>query len=397
MTTVRTDTNSEASREAPLRPDRGAWLRTARYLAAWLTGRAPVELRSARLPVAGRTVDADLYHPQGEGDPLRAWIVLHGLTRPGRRHRALARFARALAASGARVLIPDIPSWRALELDPEATDRTVEGALRFLEGVPGVRPDGVVLAGFSFGAPQVLRVARRPETARHLAGTVAWGGYHHLGRTIDFQLTGGYSGREPNGSPAEGSLRPDPYGRWVVAGNCLTEAYPEGGDVARALLQLAREVGERQEPADSPRVPPLVATHRFRVAPERRPLFDVFAPPHGGFPDPRAAREVVDALDGPVQRAFPLLDPGPHLGPLECPARLLHSRTDRMIPYTETVELARALEGTGDLDVTITGLFSHSGRPGGGLLSGFSEGRRFLRALGRVLALSAPPPAARRR
>ena len=370
----------------PARP--GAWRRTARYLAAWQTGRADVRRHSVRLPGAGQIVDGDVYHPQGAGDPLRAWIVLHGLTRPGRRHEALVRFVRALAASGAVVLVPEIPPWQALRLDSEATDATVEGALEFLSGGPG----GPVLAGFSFGAPQALRVARRPDLAARLAGVVAWGGYHDLGRTIDFQLTGKVVGQEPDGGPAQATLHPDPYARLVVGGNCLPAAYPGSEDVAAALLHLAREAGERKRPADSPELAPLVANYRLRVAPERRALYDIFARPGGELPDAAAAREVVNALDGPVQQAFPLLDPGPHLGPLPLPARLLHSRTDRMIPFTETVELAQALKSTEDLDLTITGLFGHSGRVGASLLSAYGETRRFLGALHRILALSHPDP-----
>ena len=86
-------------------------LRTTRALTSWITGRSAVDVHETVLPRGDREVPASVTLPAGGGRNLPGWVVLHGVTRPGRFHPTLLRFVRALAASKAAVLVPQVPEW----------------------------------------------------------------------------------------------------------------------------------------------------------------------------------------------------------------------------------------------------------------------------------------------
>jgi len=137
--------------------------------------------------------------------------------------------------------------------------------------------------------------------------------------------------------------------------------------VARALRGLAVEAGERGIPAWDP-IYDALKEHLRRGIPRRlRGLFDLFAPPTGTDPDPRAAREMVDLMVPAARREMPLLDPLRMIEGIRVPVRLIHARTDHLIPFTETLALAHALRHRApDLEPHLTGLFQHSGTSEGG-------------------------------
>src|SRR5690554_6439481 len=108
---------------------------------------------------------ADLYVPLRAKRKLPGYVVLHGLTRTVRAHVGLRTFARAVAASGHAVLVPEIPEWRELRVAPAITLETIQAAVRELHDRPEVDPDRIALVGFSFGATQALIAASDPSTA----------------------------------------------------------------------------------------------------------------------------------------------------------------------------------------------------------------------------------------
>lgn len=323
--------------------------------------------------------------------PLPGWVVLHGITRPGRHHPGLKRFASALASTGARVLIPEIREWTELDFAPERSQVVLRSAVRWLEGTPDTAPGGAFLVGFSFGGPQVLVAASDPDLDGKLRGVLAWGSYASLERTLRFQFTGehGYGG---TGYRAE----PDPYGRWVVAANCLprTPAGRDATDVAGALRDLAARAGDLQIPANHLSLEPVRSEVRLRVSPERRELFDLFAPPATGSTPPRpgapireTADQLVEAMARAARDTMPLLDPIARVGRIRVPVRLLHGRNDVLIPFTETLALAEVLRDRAEnVKTGITGLFAHSGGSSGtgSPWARTRGGLHFLRVLRRV-------------
>lgn len=362
-----------------------ATTRTFRYGHCWLTGNAPVRVREVELDRPDRTVPGTLLVPRTGRGPWPTWVVLHGMTRMGRHHHALTRFVRALGSSGAAVLVPEVPEWTDLRVDPGVTTPTVGASVRKLrrEGVlaPG---DRVGLIGFSFGSPQALLTSVDPDVGPDVGAVVGFGGYCDLERTLRFLLTGRHEWQR-----RQRTLAPDPYGRWIVAANLLprTTGYESSQDVADALRAMAREAGDRGLPAWDPSYDPYKAELRDRLAPGDRSLFDLFA----AASDRPAPLDELEALVVPLARAAreaePLMEPFPGVRDVAVPVHLLHGRNDRLIPYTESLRMGERLPERVASRVTITGLFAHSsGDSTLGLVTGIREAWVFCGALGRVLA-----------
>jgi pimeloyl-ACP methyl ester carboxylesterase len=338
-------------------------LRTFRYTACWLTGRASLVTREVRLDRAGTPVPATLTMPARVGHPLPTWIVLHGITRPGRGHPTLVRFTRALASAGFAVVVPEVPEWRELSLATHLTVPTIRACLAALDAVDDVAHLPVGLVGFSFGAPQAIAASADPVLRGRIAGVVGFGGFCDLERTLRFQFTGEHEwGRERH------HLRPDPYGRWIVGANYLT-AIP--GHEGRAAV------------ADAPR-----RELRRALSAEDRPVFDLFAPASPAEPDRVEGEAMALALADAGRRVEPALEATRSFGDVGGPVHILHGRQDHLIPFSEAFRLRNALPADAVAGATVTSLFGHSAQdPFPGPIEGARETVSFFRALAGVLGV----------
>jgi hypothetical protein len=332
-------------------------LRAARFVRAFY--RPPGELLEEEVEVTSGEVrmPATLLRP-ATSSALPGRVLLHGITVPGREHGALRRFAQALAASGNVVLIPEIREWSELRIAPARAEQAIRAAAAFLAPRAGVLPGGVGVIGFSFGATQALICASRDDLDADIRSVVSFGGYCDLQRTVRFAFTG-----EHEWGGVVRHLSPDPYGRWIVVGNYLTDGpgYGSAGPVAEAALELAREAGRRGAYAGSSEYGLLKRALREGLAPELRPLWDLVAPP-GDLPTNRdGALELADALVDAALVREPELDPRPFLPSLARPAVLAHGRADHLIPFTETLRLRSRIPPDVPVRVYVTRLFAHSG------------------------------------
>ena len=337
---------------------------------------------------------ATLHLPRRSRARLPGWVVLHGLTRSGRTHPGLRRFARALAASGAAVMVPEITAWRELRVRPAVAVPLIRSAIRSLDALEITEPGGVGLCGFSFGATQGLVAAADANTRPHLRGVAAWGGYRDVGRLFRFGLTGRHE--------YEGERRavaPDPYGGWVMGANYLTAVpgYEACDAAADALRRLAIEAGDAGVYSGDPAFDPVKVRNGEGLSGLDRDVYALFAPPSTAWsaaaePDP-ASLAFADALAEAAVAAEPLLDPGEALPRLATPTVVAHGRDDRLVPFTEGLRLARGVPEGVLRRVTITGLFAHSGGASAGLgpVGLAREARRFLGLLGGILALVDEP------
>jgi len=333
-------------------------LRTARYARSWRTGGDSLVEEEVVIDRLGSQVGATLLRPSRSSGPLPGWIALGGVSRMGRRHPQLVRFARALASSGAAVLVPEVPEWRSLKMTPKVVAPTLRGCIELLRGRADVATDKLGLIGFSFGAPQVAIAAAREDLAEHVAGIVLFGGYCCLERTMTCQLTGDH---EWQGS--EYKLRPDPFGGWVVASNHLTDVpgCEDARDVAEALHALAHAASGQRIAAWDPRHDPMIEQLRAALPTRRRELFDLFAMPSDRVhPEPQQGREMALKLAEACRRMEPLLDPAAQLAEVELPTQLIHGRGDRLIPFTEGFRLLEGLPQRARRGLTVTGLFNHT-------------------------------------
>ena len=342
-------------------------LDTLRFGRGWLRPRPGVRTREIRVqpdddtpPVPATLMEAD------DTLPAPAWVVLHGLTRPGRHHASLIRFGHALASTGGRVLIPEIPEWVALDFAPERAQAVIRGAVERMFTDRNTQAGGVTLVGFSFGAPQALLAASDPGFSQRLRAVVGWGGYADLARAFSFQLTGEH---EWDGESYHQT--PDPYGRWIVGANCLplVPGFGEAEPVADALRALAAEAGDRQVDARDPTLDGLKTHLKVGLPHRTRALFDLFAPPTHREPDPDESRRLVELIAPAARREMPLVDPLRMIEAIRVPVRLLHSRSDHLIPFTETLRTAHILRRRApSLEASVTGFFQHSGQPERGSL-----------------------------
>lgn len=357
--------------------------RVLRYTRAWLAGAENVVEVEITLDREGTPVPATIVRPRGVARPLPAWVVLHGLTRPGRAHAQLVRFTRAVASAGMAAIVPEVPEWRRLSLAPHLTTPTVRAAIRGLR-VTGVAPPGPVgLVGFSFAVPHAIATLAHPQLRDDIAGVCGFGGYCSIEHTFRFLLEGHH---EWLGTAYH--LRPDPYGRWIVAANYLTSVngYEDATDVAEGLRTLALHTGDIGAASWDPVYDAEIRRIRSSISEERRGVFDLFAAESSaaegeGFPPGLAGR-----LAEAARLRDPGVDPTSALARVRGPVHILHGRKDHLIPFTESRRLFHALPRA-ERRLTVTRLFGHSNRDPFRTGAAFTEVPRFLRALGAAFAL----------
>lgn len=352
--------------------------RTLRYARAWLGRPGDLGEDEMILDRDGVQVPATLVRPRRTMERVPAWVVMHGVTRPGRAHQQLVRFTRAVASAGLAAIVPEVPEWRALRLAPDLSRPTVAAAIAGLRDTGIVRDEPVGVIGFSFGAPHAIAVGGDPILSDLVGGVCGFGGYCGLESTFRFMMTGRHEWRGERYVH-----RPDPYGRWIVGANYLTAVpeYQDAVDVADALRALATHVGDLGAPSWDPANDAAILEVRAEVHESRRDLFDAFAPTSEASP---AAHEdaagLAEDLAHAARQLHPQLDPTPALAEVHVPTHLLHGRMDHLIPFTETFRLNEALTSV-QARLTITRIFGHSAQDRFPLARALSEIPRFLKAL----------------
>ncbi|CAN5731594.1 hypothetical protein BH23GEM8_BH23GEM8_08020 [soil metagenome] len=336
-------------------------LRVARFLHSFIRDTSDRVIEDeVGVRVAGGEVPATLFRPPGNA-ALPGWLVLHGITVPGRHHGMLRRFARSLARSGGVVLIPEIAPWMNLRMDPDTANATLAAAAHALASRDDVSPGGISLVGFSFGATQALITAAHDTGVGEIRSVVGFGGYCDLRRTIAFMMTGEH---EWNGT--HHWLDPDPYGRWIVAANYLlnTPGYGEMEAVASAARAMAAEAGRVGAYAADPQFDALKLQLRSDLSATEREVWDLLAPATGERPPLAAAHELAEGLSETALKTHPVLDPQTILPTLRKRLVLAHGRADHLVPFTETLRTRSLLPSDAPVDSCITRLFAHSTEAG---------------------------------
>jgi dienelactone hydrolase len=204
-----------------------AYTQSVALLMQWNGSQLPAVLK----PIAGRKItiqDVTIPSPNG---PIRARIYspanisnapglvfVHGLNHQGIDEAKMKRYARWKAASGIRVLTPDVPDLRAYKMTASAIDIMGESARWFSQqtGHP------VTLMGVSFAGGMALMAAARPAYASSIKMVLVVGGYDDLSRLAHFYITG--SEPHPNGSVQ--TMQPNPFGAPLVEYTALAYLVP---------------------------------------------------------------------------------------------------------------------------------------------------------------------------
>src|SRR3989442_13657232 len=124
---------------------------------SWLAPlHAEVVVEEMSIEAGGRRLVADLYRPSA---PRGALLLVHGLSRTGRRHPELVRLARLLARHHRLVLVPHFEGLAAYRLSGREVAE-VRAALRAL----APQSPSIGGAGLGFGAgPGPLGAAHVPD------------------------------------------------------------------------------------------------------------------------------------------------------------------------------------------------------------------------------------------
>jgi len=284
---------------------------------------APVR-QTVRYRIEGRRYTGDLYLVP---DAPRAGIVLvPGVVPAGKDDPRLVALAHTLARLRFAVLVPDLPGLR--ELKVRSSDvREVADAFAYLLSREDLVPDGRAgIAGFSYGAGPVLLAGLEPDIRERVSFILALGGYHDLKSIVSYFTTGFYRD-ETTGEWRY--LKPRPYATWVFAlSNADLLVRPEDRKRLRAYLAQLAEAGQRDD---------LVPMEG--LAPDAQALQDLLV-----NDQPARVPALIGRLSPQMRAELEGVNPAGHdLSAIKAQVILLHGRSDNIIPYTESIALARAL------------------------------------------------------
>ncbi len=280
------------------------------------------------IDVGPRKVVADLYRPRR---PRAALLLVHGLSRAGRRHPELVRLARLLAGHGELVLVPEIEGLAAFRLGGTEVE-DIRGALRYLAGMS----PAAGIAGFSFGAGPAL-VAAADFPALRLAGS--FGGYAEVAHVIAFVTTGVHTF-----GARRYVQRHEEYNRWKLL--AMLRGFVDGARDREILAAIAER--KLADPAAD------TGSLEAALGAEGRAVLRLVLNRQED-----AVPGLLAALSPRARQAMAALSPLAIVPRLHGRLLIAHGLGDDSIPFTESLRLAEAADGRARLALLRT--FDHTG------------------------------------
>ena len=275
----------------------------------------PLEEKMTEIPTSIGPIRARLYIPQGVADPP-AMVVVHGVHHLGIDEPRLMALARALSASGIRVLTPELSALADYKIDSASINLIGESS-RNLSASTGKK---VGVLGVSFGGGLSLIAAARPQYAPYISFVVSVGAHDDLERVSQFLITN--QTPRPDGTTLH--MQAHEYGPLVLIYSHLEDFFPPA-DLAAAhkalRLLLWENVAESKKAA-------------ARLSPPSRQKMELLY------------RGEVEPLDSEMKQAIlrhraEMAPASPHgqLASLHVPVLLLHGSADNVIPPSEMLWL----------------------------------------------------------
>jgi dienelactone hydrolase len=309
-------------------PDRGTL--------AWITPTPVVE----RFLISGgeQQIPADLYRVP-DSKRRAAILLTHGIIESGKDDPRLIRFARSLARSGFVVLVPELRGMKSFRIRFGDVDDIV-ASVRFLAAKKEIVDEGKMgLVGFSYGAGPTFMAAAHPSISRQVKFMLSFGGYYDPINVIRFITTGHYEYRGE-----KGFLKPEPYGKFVFFMNNVDYVQNERD------RELLREIFKQEETKKGDDLLPLIG----RLTPSGRYLYELLT-----NDDPHRVDELVKRIDPRVRDYLKRLAVAPLVPKIQAYLLIGHGSTDPLIPYTESLRLADAVQDPSRVHLVILKLFSH--------------------------------------
>ena len=283
-------------------------------------------------------VPVTVVRPNGS-PPWPTLVFMNGATPDGRAHPMVLRLSAALARTGRRVFIPDLPGIAGGELSPA----TLAAASSFVEAAADLDEtahERVALAGVSVGASLALLTAADRKVADRVSAVAGVAPYSDLANVMLLATTGTYRD--------EGKLMPYPVPPYLAVG------------LARSLAAMLPPTPATATLCDELRsLDPALATardfreHTFRDAGDAAvTLFDLLS-------NRDAARfdDLYAALPAQIRATAKALSPLHVASRLQAPVELATAPRDRYFPVAES----RALTASSPyVRLTVTSLLAHA-------------------------------------
>jgi dienelactone hydrolase len=292
----------------------------------------------------GRTIIATLYRPPragaGTGAEARTGIILvHGVNETGKDDERIVWLADLLARSGFTVLTPDFLGFKTLTVRTSDVEELV-ASIQYLGGGAGdVGPGRIGLIGFSYGAGPTLIAAADPRVRDRVQFVVSFGGYYDLLNVVTFVTTGHFGFRDVRGWTV-----PNEYTRWIFLRYNL-ELIPSQRD-----RDILREIAVAKAKDPAVEAAPLAAT----LGPEGRAAYELLVNRR-----PERVADLVAALGPRARQQIQFLSPSRVIQDLRARLFVVHSDPDDFMPKTESLRLAAALEGRGNVHLALLRVFNH--------------------------------------
>jgi dienelactone hydrolase len=279
-----------------------------------------------------------LYRP-GSGPPGSGVILVHGVNETGKDDERIVWLADLLARAGFSVLTPDFLGFKTLTLRASDVEELTASIRYLAREAPGVQPGPVGLIGFSYGAGPTLIAASDAGVREAVRFVVSFGGYYDLQNVITFITTGHYEY-----GPLHGQSVPSPYSRWIFLHYNLE------------LIESPRDRMLLREIATGKRRNPRLEAGLLveGLSPEGRAIYELME-----NRDPEQVPDLLRRLPSALQGQIRFLSPSRLVRGFPGRLYVVHSDPDDYIPVTESLRLAAAMEGSGNVRLTLLRTFDH--------------------------------------
>lgn len=277
--------------------------------------------------VGTQTYQGDLYTP--DGGAKAGLVLVPGATTAGKDDTRLVAFANTLARSKFAVLVPDLPEVRQLRVRPEDA-KFIADAAQYMSTRPELAPGGRLgIAGVSYALGPGILAACDPSVRDKIRFVMGIGGYYDLEKVVTFFLTGWF--QDPAGAWRQ--MTPSAYGKWAFI---RSNAQRFGNASDAAVLE---ELADRRYNDPAAGIDDLTA--RLQT-PEAKAFVGLIT-----NTDPTKVPTLLATMPAAVRADLDGLNLAKRdLSGFKARLILVHGYDDNLVPYSQSVELARAIAGT---------------------------------------------------
>lgn len=279
------------------------------------TGTHPIDTELISIATSSGTIRARVYVPQGVPH-APGMVIVHGVHHLGIDEPRLVKFARAVSASGIRVLTPELPALADYQIDDRSIPVIGEAA-RSLSAEMGQK---VGLLGLSFAGGLSLLTAADARYAPYIQFVVSVGSHDDLERVSGFLVTNTIE--RPDGTILQ--MQAHEYGPLVVIYSHVEDFFPPGDvETARKALRLLlwEQVDESRKAAE-------------QLSPASRQKMELLYKHQAG-----AVVGEMKQVIAQHRAEMAAVSPHGHLGGLHVSVSLLHGAADNVIPPSELLWL----------------------------------------------------------